>query len=343
VPAPRATRVTVRTAILPGMAAFDLPLDDLRAYRPERSEPPDFDAFWSATLADSRGLANPPRFDPFASALRTVDVADVTFSGFAGQPIKGWLLTPASDAGPFTTVVEYIGYGGGRQFPHGWLTWASAGYAHLVMDTRGQGSVWSPGDTPDIEDTPSTGQHPGFVTRGIDHRDTYYYRRLITDAVLAVDAAVAHPLVDPDRIAVAGNSQGGGLALAVAGLSSVPKAAMIDVPFLCHWRRAVEVTDEHPYRELQTYLSIRRERADSAFATLAYFDGVNFAPRATAPALFSVGLMDDICPPSTVFAAFNHYAGQADIRVWPFNGHDAGQLHQQMERFAFLEGLGLAP
>ncbi|MFJ6677320.1 acetylxylan esterase [Actinosynnema sp. NPDC091369] len=45
------------------------------------------------------------------------------------------------------------------------------------------------------------------------------------------------------------------------------------------------------------------------FATLAYFDGVHFAQRATAPALFSVGLMDPIRPPSTVYAAFNHYAG----------------------------------
>ena len=72
-------------------------------------------------------------------------------------------------------------------------------------------------------------------------------------------------------------------------------------------------------------------------------DGLNFAPRATAPALFSVGLMDEICPPSTVFAAYNHYAGPKDIRVWSFNGHEAGELVQQAERYAFLEGLGLAP
>jgi len=325
------------------VATFDMSLDELRRYKPNRSEPADFDDFSTATLAESRAMAAPPRFEPFRSSLRTLDVFDVTFSGFGGQSIKGWLLAPAGANEPLPTVVEYIGYGGGRQFPYGWLTWASGGYAHLVMDTRGQGSEWSPGDTPDIEVTPSTGQHPGFVTRGIDHRDTYYYRRLITDAVLALDAAAGHPLVDPDRIVVAGNSQGGGLALAVSGLSPIPKAAAIDVPFLCHWRRAVEITDANPYRELGRYLAIRRDHADAAFATLAYFDGVNFAPRATAPALFSVGLMDDICPPSTVFAAFNHYAGSADIRVWPFNGHDAGQLHQQAERFAFLEGLGLAP
>src|SRR5262249_30073713 len=158
--------------------------------------------------------------------------------------------------------------------------------------------------------------------------------------VLALDAVVQHPVVDPERLIVAGNSQGGGLALATAGLSPMPKAAAIDVPFLCHWRRAAEITDADPYHELANYLAIRRDRVDAVFATLAHFDGVNFAPRARAPAIFSVGLMDDICPPSTVFAAFNHYGGEAEIRVWPFNGHEAGQLHHQVERFAFLEGLG---
>jgi cephalosporin-C deacetylase len=325
------------------VATFDLPLDQLRTYRPDRAEPPDFDAFWSSTLAESRAVAGPPTFEPVATPLRTVQVFDVTFGGFEGQPIRGWLLAPAGGNGRLPTVVEYIGYGGGRSFPFTWLTWASAGYAHLVMDTRGQGSTWSPGDTPDIEVPPATGQHPGFVTRGVDDPRTYYYRRLIADAVLAVDAVTRHPLVDADRIAVTGTSQGGGLALAVAGLSPSVRAAAIDVPFLCHWRRAAEITDENPYAEVRRYLATRRDREAQVFATLAYFDGMQFAARASAPALFSVGLMDEICPPSTVFAAFNHYAGPADIRVWPFNGHEAGDLHQQAERFAFLERLGVAP
>ena len=61
------------------------------------------------------------------------------------------------------------------------------------------------------------------------------------------------------------------------------------------------------------------------------------------PALFSVGLMDIVCPPSTVFAAYNHYAGPKEIRVWPFNGHEAGTLDQVHERFRFLDGLGIRP
>ena len=105
----------------------------------------------------------------------------------------------------------------------------------------------------------------------------------------------------------------------------------------------MEVTDAYPYREVRHYVSTRREQADQVFATLAYFDGMQFAARAHAPAIFSVGLMDEITPPSTVFAAYNHYAGPHDIRVWPYNGHEAGELHQHAERIRFLEGLGIAP
>jgi cephalosporin-C deacetylase len=104
---------------------FDLPLDQLRAYRPERTEPPDFDAFWRDTLAASRAAAadRPPTFDRVDGPLRAVTVDDVTFSGFAGQPIKGWFLAPAGASGPLPAVVEYIGYGGGRSHPFEWLYW----------------------------------------------------------------------------------------------------------------------------------------------------------------------------------------------------------------------------
>jgi len=65
---------------------------------------------------------------------------------------------------------------------------------------------------------------------------------------------------------------------------------------------------------------------------------MNFAARARANAIFSVGLMDDTCPPSTVFAAYNHYAGPKQIRVWPFNVHERGGPHQLTEQIRYLAG-----
>ena len=119
----------------------DWPLERLRDYLPDRDEPADFDEFWTATIDAARDARTPARFTPHDSGLSTVEVYDVTFSGFAGQPVRGWFLLPRGTSGRLPCVVEYIGYSGGRGFPHDWLTWSAAGYAHLVMDTRGQGSL----------------------------------------------------------------------------------------------------------------------------------------------------------------------------------------------------------
>jgi cephalosporin-C deacetylase len=73
------------------------------------------------------------------------------------------------------------------------------------------------------------------------------------------------------------------------------------------------------------------------FSTLSYFDGLNFAARATAPALFSVGLMDEICPPRTVFAAYNHYAGPRQIIEWAYNHHEGGDTYQVAEQMKWLK------
>lgn len=328
---------------------FDLSLDELRAYRPDLAEPADFDAFWRDTLAQTRAHDLNLSVTPYDSGLRTVEVFDVRFAGWDGLPVAAWLYLPKDAATPLPTIVQYAGYTGGRGHAHENLFWSAAGYAHLVVDTRGQGtSSSSVGVTGDAAST--IGPHaPGFLTMGIESRDSYYYRRVYADAVRAVDAARAHPALDPGRVIVSGMSQGGGLAIAAAGLVDDLVGVISDVPFLCHFRRATEITDTRPYLEIAQYCAAHRDLVDDVFRTLSYFDGVHLAARAQAPALFSVALMDVTCPPSTVFAAYNAYgSGRAgldhdpvgkDIGVYPYNGHEGGGAFQRADQLAFVHRL----
>ncbi|GGU78055.1 acetylxylan esterase [Lentzea flava] len=316
------------------MPLTDGTLDDLVGYRPDLRAPDDFDEFWDRTLAEARALGGAVKADPVTDRylLRTVEVDDVRFPGWNGEPVAAWLLRPRGAEGPLPVVVTFIGYSGGRGLPTDHLLWSAAGYAQLVVDSRGQGH-----DTPDRDAGGGTQWANGFMTRGIDSPENYYYRRLITDCVRAVDAVGELPGLDSDRVIVAGGSQGGGLTIAVAGLTRVA-AALPDVPFLCHFRRAAEICGEGPYQELAEYLRWHsRHNVEPAFATLSYFDGVHFAQRATAPALFSVGLMDPICPPSTVYAAFNHYAGEdRTMTVWPFADHGGGHGSNSVVQLEWL-------
>ena len=319
------------------MALFDLPLHELRDYRPRIDEPDDFDDFWARTLAGTRAHDPAVSFEPVGTGLTGLRTWDTTFAGFGGHPVRGWFSAPAHAEGPLPLVVQFHGYNGGRSLPHCWGLWPLAGFAHFVMDVRGQGSGGNVGDTPDpVGSGPS---HAGFMTRGIEDPESYYYRRVFTDAVRAVEAARSHPLADAARTAVIGESQGGGITLAVGGL--IPDLAAIapDVPFLCDFPRALTVTDRTPYREVGNYLKTHRGRAGQARATLSYFDGVHFAARGRAPALFSTALEDMTCPPSTVFAAFNAYAHQdKTIEVYDFNDHEGGGPFQQAVQLAWLPG-----
>jgi cephalosporin-C deacetylase len=313
------------------VAYFDLDLAELDTYRPVVAEPDDFDEFWAGTLDQSRALRRAPILTSSQSGIEVFEVSDFRFSGFAGDEVSAWMVTPSTPRG---TIIEFNGYGGGRGFPHERLWWPAAGYRWVFMDTRGQGSAWgSGGVTPDPH-----GSDPhvaGFMTQGILSPDTYYFRRVFTDAVMLVETLVEEGINDSPLV-VAGGSQGGGIALAVAGLSHVD-GVLCDVPFLCHFERAVTITDDYPYREVADYLAVHRGAHDSVFRTLSYVDGVNFAKRAGAPALFSTALMDSVCPPSTVFAAKNLYQGQSEMVVYPFNGHEGGGGHHFLNQLDWLK------
>jgi len=121
------------------------------------------------------------------------------------------------------------------------------------------------------------------------------------------------------------------LTIACAALSPHIKAMAPDVPWLSHFRRSVDLA-VGPYEEITDFMKRFPDRIEEPFASLSYFDNMNLVSRVrVSHAYYSVGLWDNICPPSTVFASYNHLPDSVEksIEVYPYNGHEGGgNLHQ---------------
>ena len=317
------------------MPYSDLPIDELRAYRPNLAVPADLDAFWDETLRETRSHASPATFTPVDNGLTVIRSFDVTFAGFGGSPVRGWLHLPAAAREPLPGVVEYIGYGGGRGLAHQRVRWAAAGFAHFVMDTRGQGSTWMVGHTPD-PDGSGAPAHPGFMTRGILDPRTYYYRRVIADAVRAVEAVREHPArrCQPDR----GDGREPGRRAVDRGRRSRRR------PRGGHAGRAVPVRSAACARAGRQR-SIRRGRPLPARPSRRGGDGARDAgllrrrdPRSArdgARALLGRA-HGYVCPPSTVYAAYNWYGAAKEIREYAFNDHEGGDADHEVVQMGWL-------
>ena len=302
------------------MPLYDKPLAELWDYKPALTREADFGAFWDATLAESSKAPLNAEFEEIDYPAVGACVYEVYYDGWRGTRICAWYIVPDRE-GPFPALVQYHGYSGSKMDAYRYLVWALQGYAVLAVDVRGQsGNSGDPGSY--------TGGHvKGWMTQGILDPEEYFYRGAYMDCVRALDVVCERPEVDASRVGIMGVSQGGGLTLAVAALDSRPVLAMPEVPYLCHFRRAMEMAVRMPYLEIADYFRRWPKREEQVWRTLSYFDNLNLASHIMCPVLVDVGLQDDICPPSTVFGVYNHISSPKEIKVYPYHNHEAIEAH----------------
>jgi len=316
------------------MPMVDLPLEQLETFDPRIEEPGDFEEFWSETMRLSGQQPLAVEIRPVDYPVKEVRVAKVYYDGFLDSRICGWLIEPEGrESTP--AIVKYHGYCGdkGGVFEH--LVWALMGFTVLAIDFRGQR-----GESTD-DGKYSTGAAAGYITRGILDREECYFRKAFIDAVRAVDVVLSRERVRRDRVVVNGPSQGGGTALAVAGLHQGVRAVVAEVPGLACWRRSCDLALEGPFvTELGAYLAAYPERIERVFQVLNYVDVYHLAKRIHCPALVNVGLRDTLVPPSTAFAAYNQIRGAKEMRVHDFSGHEAWLHGGYMEyKLTWLKGI----
>jgi cephalosporin-C deacetylase len=289
--------------------------------------PPDFDEFWAKIMAEAAAIPLNPTLERVPlRCTDEVDVYEIHYDSLDHLRIAGWYCVPKESylKPPYPGLLLVPGYISEPTLPK---SWAKMGYAAVGVAPRGKlrsNSHYNPG-------------YPGLLLDNIVDRNTYAYRGFYVDACRAVDFLQSRPEVDTSRIGVHGSSQGGALTIVTSALrSDAITCGAAGAPYLCGFMDAASLTHSYPYEEIDEYLRLYPEREPLVRATLAYFDGVNFAPLIRCPMLVYIGLEDDVCPPETGYAVYNAMSCPKRLDAAPRCAHDAGSYWEMAKVEAFL-------
>lgn len=316
---------------------FDLPLEKLLVYQGTNPRPADFDTYWETSLTEMRAVRPDIELVPAEFQTPYAECLDLYFTGVGEARIHARVVRPRYPQGANPAILMFHGYSGNAGDWIDKLPYAAMGFTVAALDCRGQG-----GSSQDVGGHSGMTWH-GHIIRGIDGSpQDLMYRSIFLDAAQLAYIVMDMDHVDPTRVGVTGPSQGGALTLACAALAPEIKRAAPVFPFLCDYKRVWELDlDSNAYAELRDYFRWQdplHQREADIFTRLGYIDVQHLCPRIRAETYMAVSLRDQICPPSTQFAAYNKITAMKQLEVYPDFGHE--DLHGHADRiFQFLSEL----
>ena len=283
---------------------------------PSMPPPDDFDAFWAKQKELLKSEAMKPVLTPVDSKDDAVEAFDVQINCPGGAPVSGYLARPKGAKEKLLPAILYPHSAGVRNsdLPHA-IKGAKMGL--IAFDFNAHGMPNGKGE--EFYKEKLNGDLKGYAGRGIEDRETIYFRGMILRLLRAVDFLTTLPEWDGKTLIVYGSSQGGGQALVAGGLDPRVTLCLANVPALCdHTGFAAERASGWP--KLVPRVSGKYD--EKATQAARYVDAMNFARTIQCPTVVTVGFADKTCPPSSVYAAYNVIPSKAKrIIVRPLMGH----------------------
>lgn len=291
--------------------------------QPFEAESTDFDGFWNNQKA---ALTNVP-INPDLTYYDDHTYAKTyqfTFGNIDGRKVHGYITIP-NGSGPFPTVVTMPSFGNDANLVQPEIALAERGGVISV--------ALSIVNVPPDEEDPN-----GYEPNTINEADGIFYKHAMTAGIRAIDYLFTRPDFDGENVGVMGVSQGGGLAILLAGIDQRVNLLACSNP--SHGQHAglkYGRASAFPYylnQSTQAFGSSQHET--ETLAATKYYDAVYCAKRFKGPAYVLTGYKDDVNPPETVFASFNQLSGSKIL----VHSRDLNHLQNPAEywsgRFDFL-------
>ena len=321
---------------------FDFPLERLATYQGINPRPTDFDAYWAAGLAEMRAVDPQIELVPADFHAPGVECRHLYFTGAGGARVHAKLLRPTGATKPGPALVILHGYHGDSGDWFDKLPYVAQGFTVAALDCRGQGGLSEdPGGT-------SGNTVRGHIIRGLDNAlngapEKLLFRQIYLDAAQLAGIVMDMPEVDPERVGAMGMSQGGGLTVACAALEPRIRRAAPIFPFLSDYLRVWQMDQaKDAYDELKDFFrryDPRHLKEARVFENLGYIDIQHLASRIKAEVLWTICLMDTVCPPSTQYAAYNKITAKKSMLTYPDFGHEPALPGMRDLVFQFMLGL----
>lgn len=289
------------------------------AFSPEKIEPTatlpkDFKSFWEQAIEENNEIPMDVKMTLLPErCTEKVDVYHVSLQNYKkGSRIYGILCKPKK-VGAYPVVLEVPG-AGVRPY-YGRVGLAEEGVISFQIGIHGIPVTLEPY----IYNNLRYGALDGYWNANLDDKDKYYYKRVYLGCVRAVDFVTSLPEYDGYNLAVTGGSQGGALSIITAGLDKRIKFLAANYPALSDlsgyldgraggWPHMFHPNDSSNY-------------TDAKIETAMYYDVVNFARQVTQKGWYSWGFNDTVCPPTSMYSAYNVVTGIKELHLFQDTGH----------------------
>ena len=304
------------------------------AFKPPVPEPADFDAFWSAKKALLKSAPLKFEMTPLAEAQQA-SVAGNEYADYECfslrveipvkeiRPVMGYFARPKAlkpGGSPALLYLRAAGVAGSWCIasPRGAMSQAKE-YGALVLDINAHGI---PNDMPkEYYERLEKNELKNYASQGHDNRDAFYFVGMYLRLLRGIDFLCSRKEWDGRHLIAVGESQGGGQALAAAGLDSRVSAVSALVPALCDFADPDVAGWPRPLGWNAKSVVMNDETKAIARA-VAYCDNVFLASRSKAETQLFAGLVDTTCPASGIFAAYNNLRVKKSMVAYPHKGHN---------------------